>query len=225
MGERQGCNRKLHPSLKGTLTMKTNKSAFIPAIIVVLACIGLLIYYLIAMKNGAHPAPPAGGMRPPGGGKEKFEPFKLLGTIALVCGAISFSWLRFKKKLTSSALPIKKLGKLLYVIHTYTGWAALIIIAVHGGYYLITKLNDDKIFTGLAAFLLLAALAGYGYMIGKVRNRNIRKVHFLLSFVWIVVLAFHAGGAFITTTVITLLLWGFIWILERYTQDKQSTSN
>jgi hypothetical protein len=202
--------------------MKTNKSVFIPAIIVVIAAILLVAYSFFAMNSGTHPAPPEGG-RPPMGG-EKFEPFKTLGTIAIVCGALSFTWLLFKNKLTSSSVPIKKLGKLFYTIHTYTGWAALLIVLVHGTYYLITKLNDKSIYTGIAAFLLLFTLAGYGYLIKRVRNMHMRKVHFLLSFVWIIAIMLHAGGAFITTALITLVIWGFIWLLERYTLNKQAQS-
>ncbi|NGM84293.1 hypothetical protein G5B47_17930 [Paenibacillus sp. 7124] len=148
------------------------------------------------------------------------EPFKLLGTIAVVCGAVSFSWMGFKKKLKSTSLPVRKLGKLLHRVHQFKGWTALVLILVHGAYYLITKLHDDKIFTGLAAFLILLALAGYGWLIKRVRNKWMRKVHFFLSLIWIPLLLLHAGGSAIVTGVITAVVWAGAALLERRTEPK-----
>lgn len=128
----------------------------------------------------------------------------------------------FKKKLTSTSIPIRKLGKLLYNIHKFIGWTALVLILVHGVYYLITKLQDDKIFTGLAAFLILLTLAGYGWLIKRVRNSLMRKVHMFLSIVWIPALLLHAGGTAIITVVVTAAFWILVIFMERWTQPKMA---
>lgn len=201
--------------------MTRNKTAAIPAVIVIIASLILIAYSFYAMSHSSHPAPPGGGgaMPPRGGRKEELEPFKLMGTIAVICGAVSFSWLRFKKKLTSSSIPVKKLGKLLYNVHKFVGWTALALVVVHGVYYLITKLQDDKIYTGLASFLILLALAGYGWMIKKARNPLMRKVHLFLSIVWIPALLLHAGGTMIMTVAVTIAAWILVWLLERFTRS------
>lgn len=88
--------------------MSKSKSVFIPAIIVVIASLLLIAYSFYADSNGnPNPFPSGeggeGGMPPQGGRKEGLEPFKLLGTISVVCGAISFTWLRLKR--SSHQLP------------------------------------------------------------------------------------------------------------------------
>jgi hypothetical protein len=200
--------------------MKQNRTVFIPAIAVAVIAVLLVIYSFYAMQNGQHPQLPEGGQLPPR--DEKTNPFLTLGTIALVCGAISFSWLRFKNKLTSPSQPIKRLAKLLYKVHTYTGWIACLLILAHGTYFMITKFQDNKIYTGLAAFLILAALAVYGWLIKRVRNKDMRRIHFLLSNLWLVVLLLHAGGSFIMTVAVTLLFWAIIWFMELRSKRRNS---
>ncbi|BCG57199.1 hypothetical protein [Paenibacillus sp. URB8-2] len=202
--------------------MSKRKTVWIPAILAVIFSLLLIAYSFYAQANGTHPQPSsgAGGLPPQGGRKEDLELFKWLGTMAVVCGAVSFSWVRFKKKLRSSSLPVQKLGKLLHRIHQFMGWTALALILVHGAYYLITRLQDDKIFTGLAAFLILLTLAGYGWLIKRVRNKWMRKAHFFLSLMWIPLLLLHAGGSAILTAVITAVVWVGVTFLERQAQPK-----
>ncbi|WP_027091678.1 hypothetical protein [Cohnella thermotolerans] len=203
--------------------MNHSRKAFIPAALVAFASIALIVYSFYASSRGrGHPPNmPAAGARPPGGEREEgLDPFTLFGTLAVVCGAVSFTWLRFKKKLVSPSPIVKKLAKLLYRVHPFTGWAALLLIAAHGSYFLVTKLNDHKIYTGLASFLILLALAGYGFLIKRVRNKWLRKAHFYLSLLWIPALLLHAGGSFLGTALATAAVWAAVWLLERATQPK-----
>jgi hypothetical protein len=183
--------------------MKQNRSIFAPAIAVAIISILLIAYYFYAASHETNPQPPQGNF------------FTTLGTFAVISGAISFSWFRFKKKLKSPSLFIKKLAKIFYVAHTYAGWIALVLIGVHGGYFLITRLNDSNILSGLAAFFLNLTLAIYGWFIKRKPNKFMRKTHFLLSILWLLVLIVHAGGTFIAIAIITLMVWGIIWIVEK----------
>jgi cytochrome b561 len=204
-----------------------NRSIFMPAILVAILSILLIVYYYYASAFGDHPKPPGGGRPPQGSPQGGFQPdggkgtdiFLTLGTLALISGAISFSWFLLRKKLKSTSIPIKKLAKIFNVAHNYTGWIALVFIAIHGTYYLITKLNDSKIFSGLAAFLLILTLAIYGYKMKRKPNRFMRKTHFLLSLLWLVALVVHAGGTFIQVAAITLMIWAIIWIVELKTKQ------
>ncbi|MCZ8522633.1 MULTISPECIES: hypothetical protein [Paenibacillus] len=196
--------------------MSTSKKVWIPAILIVIAGLLLVAYSLYLEMNGTHPGPSrGGGGLPPEGGKKEGELFEWLGTAAVVCGAVSFLWLRFKKKLRSPSEFVRTAGGLLRRLHTWMGWTALVLVGVHGVYYLVTKLQDHKIYTGLAAFLILAALAGYGWLMPRIRNVWMRKVHLLLSLVWIPLLLLHAGGSAILTVAVTAAVWVLVGFLDR----------
>lgn len=201
--------------------MKSKRIVFIPAVVIALAAIALTVYSLYIMTIGHHPKPTVGGFRPPRRNENASELFKTMGTIALMCGAASFSWLYFKKKLKSPLTPVKKLGKLVYSVHTYTGWIALVLVAAHGGYFLVTKLRDGKVYSGLAALLILCAMAVYGWLLKRTRSKQMRKTHFLLSCLWLPILLLHAGGSFLLTAAGTLGLWVFIWNAERAVKHRQ----
>jgi Na+/melibiose symporter-like transporter len=201
-----------------------NRSIFMPAILVAVLSILLILYYYYSSTLGNHPKPPQGGgppggIRPDrGGGNSLFTTF---GTLAIISGAVSFSWFFMKKKLKSPSNLIKKISKIFYAAHNYTGWIALFFIAIHGTYYLITKLDDSNIFSGLAAFILILTLAIYGYLMKRRPNKFMRKTHFLLSLLWLIALVVHGGGTFIQVAAITLMIWAIIWIVELKT--KQTT--
>ncbi|WCK54909.1 hypothetical protein PP175_02525 [Aneurinibacillus sp. Ricciae_BoGa-3] len=197
--------------------MSQNRRAFIPVILVTLISVLLIAYFFYTTSNaprphqGIHPPNGSHGMPHPDG-KKGFD-FTLFGNIAIACGAISYWWFLFKKKLASPSKPLKKVAKRLYSIHTYTGWAALVFIIIHGGYYLITDFHNSKIFTGLAAFLLLLALALYGWLYKRVRNKFMRTSHFILGHIWLVALLIHTGGFFIFMVIVTLALWLIVrWV-------------
>jgi hypothetical protein len=197
-----------------------------PAILVAILSLLLIAYYYYFSMHGNHPKPPQGGVGGPQGGTRPGPDggkgsgiFLTLGTLAVISGAVSFSWFFLKKKLKSPSILIKKLAKIFNVAHYYTGWIALIFIAIHGTYYLFTKLDDPNIFSGLAAFILILTLAIYGYKLKRKPNRFIRKTHFLLSLLWIVALVVHTGGTFILVASITLMIWAIIWIVELKTKS------
>lgn len=206
--------------------MRANKSVLLPALLVAIVCVLLIAYSFYAMKTGDHPRPPEGaGMeRPPVGKEEEFEPFQFLGTLAVICGGISFLWLRFKKKLSSPSLLVKKWARMLHAVHQYAGWAALAMILVHGAYYLIVRTTHPKIFSGLAAFLILLGLALYGMLIKRVRNPLLRKAHFWLSIAWVPALLLHAGGSFITMALATVAIWGLAEFFERTAKTSPSAA-
>ncbi|WNQ10865.1 hypothetical protein MJA45_25130 [Paenibacillus aurantius] len=149
--------------------------------------------------------------------EEEGGPFKLLGTFAVASGAVSFGWYGFRRRLGSRQLLLKKAGRLLHSVHTYAGWLTLALIAVHGGYYLVTKLGERDMYTGLAAFVLLLAIAGYGYAYRKVRKLAMRRAHFVLATLWVPILLIHAGGSAIAAAAATVAVWGAAALLDKKT--------
>ncbi|WP_155837207.1 hypothetical protein [Aneurinibacillus terranovensis] len=207
--------------------MSTKLRVFIPVIMVTLASLILIVYSLYLTP---HPSgPPEGGNppNPPAGMPPKqnngFD-FTLLGNIAIACAAVSYWWFLFKTKLSSPSKPLKKVVKRLYSIHTYTGWSALVLIIIHGGYYLITDLHNSKLLTGVAAFCIMLALAIYGWLYKRVRNKFMRTSHFILSNIWLLAVFIHAGGFFIVMVVITVVLWVILRIMDSIKDKKTLTS-
>lgn len=208
--------------------MSKNKKVWVPAMIAIVAAVLLMAYYAYTVfSHGGgelHPRPQGGGQGslregmpfPPEGEHDGYGGyFSTLGTIALYLGAAGFSWFWFKKKQKSPSKLVRSAGKLLHSIHKLSGWITLLLIAVHGIYFLITKLHDDKIFTGLAGLAILLTLVGYGYFINKVRNKWMRTVHRSLGIVWVPVLLLHAGGSAIVAVLACMAVGGLIWLLER----------
>jgi hypothetical protein len=211
--------------------MKKNFRVLIPALLVAATSVALIIYYYLHMPArpprvpGGMQGAPGGGMPPgPGGGKKQGnEFFTLLGNGAILFGILSFWWFLFKKKLASPLPFVKEVGKKLYVVHTYTGYVALLLVVVHGGYYLLTDISNNNILTGLAGFALLMALAVYGWLYKRSKhgkNKALRQTHFLLSILWLLVLFIHAGGFFVVMVIATVALAVLLWWLER---KKQTT--
>jgi hypothetical protein len=201
--------------------MKNKKSIWIPAILFAAVAAGLLIYYFFFASSGEGPRrPPEGMQRPPEGFRKEEggagDWFTTLGTIAVFLGAAAFSWFWFKKKLRSSSIWVRRVGKLLHTLHKPLGWSVLLLIAIHGIYFLINKLHDEKIFSGLAAFTILLGLAVYGMMINKVRNKWTRLVHRSLGLLWVPALIIHAGGSAIAAVVANIGVWVLIRLFERY---------
>ncbi|WP_219834586.1 hypothetical protein [Paenibacillus sp. R14(2021)] len=156
-----------------------------------------------------------GGGRPPMGEGGLGELFTTLGTIALYTGAAGFSWFWFKKKLKSPSMLIRRAAKLCYGLHKLLGWATLLIIAVHGGYFLVTKIHDDKILTGVGSFVMLLAIAGYGFFITRIRVKAMRLVHRTLSILWVPVLLVHAGGSVLIAVAASAAVGALVWFVDR----------
>ncbi|SFJ30874.1 hypothetical protein SAMN02799624_03991 [Paenibacillus sp. UNC496MF] len=205
--------------------MSKSKKVWIPAFIaLIVAAVLVVCYYIYAPSKGElHPFPKGGngtsspgGLRPDRGEDPAVSGyFSTFGTIALFAGAASFSWFWFKKKRKSASRLVRQAGKLLYSLHKLLGWATFILIAVHGSYFLVTKINDEHVYTGLAGFAILLALTGYGYFIAKIRNKWMRSVHRTLGLLWLPVLWLHAGGSAVLAAAATLAVGGIVYLLEK----------
>ncbi|MBM7652222.1 hypothetical protein [Neobacillus cucumis] len=205
---------------------------YLPAILIILIAAGILIYQALskqdvpddlkhkmqeAAKNGQNLTPEQmKAMRGKGDGGGLKGWMTQVGNVSIFLGTVAFWWFRFKKKMTSKVPFIKKLSKFLYKVHNFVGWTALVLTAVHGAYFLYTKkLGDHDQLSGIAAGLILLTLAMYGYVIRKIKNKWTRQVHRLLSFAWLIALAFHAGGFFGTCVGASIGLWILIEFFER----------
>jgi hypothetical protein len=123
------------------------------------------------------------------------EIFAWLGKLAVISGALSLSWYTMKSRRVSNVASVRKTANLLYQIHKLTGWSALVLVLIHGTYFIIAKKLELDTITGALAFIMLVAVATTGMFIK-------RRVHFVLSLVWACL------------TVIGLSC-GFIWWFER----------
>ncbi|UUZ82283.1 hypothetical protein LJK88_49155 [Paenibacillus sp. P26] len=141
--------------------------------------------------------------------------FKNFGTIAVFCGAVSYVWLRLKTKRRSPSSVVQILVKWFDKLHTYAGYGAIVLVAVHGVYFLTQAAVKDDTYTGLAAFALLLSLGVYGFLIRRVKNKHMRKIHFLLATAFAVVACIHAGSSAIMATVCTIAFWGLVLLMER----------
>ncbi|QHW29580.1 hypothetical protein GZH47_01170 [Paenibacillus rhizovicinus] len=207
--------------------MSKSKKVWIPAFIAVVTALILVVIYsnvelshrgeaLHARPHGVDQGALRESTHRPAEGEGRYGGyFSTLGTVALYSGAAGFSWIWFKRKQKSPLIWIRKVGKLLHAMHKSLGWFTLIIIAIHGIYFLFTKIHDNKIYSGLASFTILLALAGYGYFINKVRNKWMRVVHRSLGMIWVPVLFLHAGGSTIIAVVSSLAVGGLVWVFER----------
>ncbi|WHY85555.1 hypothetical protein QNH39_23570 [Neobacillus novalis] len=75
---------------------------YIPAIIVLFFCVALIAYEFYLTPTGGHGHHPEGGFHPKG--QSSFRGiFNWFGTVAIIGGAITYSWVRFKKKLKTSS--------------------------------------------------------------------------------------------------------------------------
>ncbi|REE66741.1 hypothetical protein A8990_14740 [Paenibacillus taihuensis] len=215
--------------------MSKSKKVWIPAAIALVAAVILVVcYYVYAPSRGEfHPRFPQGssGGMPPGGGERPNRGeggalegyFSTFGTIALFVGATSFSWFWFKKKRKSPSMLVRQAGKLFYSLHKLLGWGTFILVAVHGIYFIFTKINDEHIYSGLAGFAILLALAGYGYFINKIRNKWMRTVHRMLGVLWVPVLWLHAGGSAFLATAAALAVGGLVYLLDKSANSANQT--
>ncbi|SEN28220.1 hypothetical protein [Paenibacillus sp. OV219] len=152
--------------------------------------------------------------------------FSTLGTIAIYVGAGGFSWQWFKRKQKSPSVLVRKARMLFDLAHKPLGWVTLILVVVHGTYFLFTKLHDNKIYSGLAGLVLLAAIVAYGLFIYKIRNKWMRTVHRTLGLLWIPVLWLHAGGSAIIAVMSALAVGVVVFVLEKRAREtEQSASN
>lgn len=197
--------------------MKHSRSVFVPAVVIVLASLSLILYAFFGIVHEGGPP----GLRPGERGSEGI--FKTMGTIAVWCGAVSFAWFRLKLRRRSPSPLVKKLVKLFDRAHQLAGYAALALIAAHGIYFLTQARIKDDTYTGIAGFALLLSLAVYGFLIRRVKNKHLRKIHFLLATAFAVAAIIHAGGSAIIALLSTIVFWGLVWLMER--RASQSAEN
>lgn len=198
--------------------MISRRSVYIPAILVAAASLILILYAFFGMAHHAPPGAAAGALphdMKPKGEKGSEGLFKNFGTIAVFCGAVSYVWLRLKTKRRSPSSVVQILVKWFDKLHTYAGYGAIVLVAVHGVYFLTQAAVKDDTYTGLAAFALLLSLGVYGFLIRRVKNKHMRKIHFLLATAFAVVACIHAGSSAIMATVCTIAFWGLVLLMER----------
>jgi len=198
--------------------MSKSRKAWIPAGLACLAAI-LLIAYSYHLQDARHfgtggPRMP-GEPRPDAGDNTLKGFFTTLGTISLYLGALTFSWYWFRKKAKSPSRLVRMSRTLLYAVHKWMGWSLLLLIGIHGAYFVIADWNPDKAYSGLGAFAMLLAIAGYGYLIRTVRNKWMRSAHRWLGVAWVPILLLHAGGSTVIAVLVCLGLFGMVWLLER----------
>lgn len=184
--------------------MKPNRRVMTPAIIVIIVSIGLIIFSFFTAFGGEKEEKQFGDL------------FKNFGNLAILFGTISYSWFIFKKKLKSPSKYIKTLAKKIFSLHPYVGGASLCFAILHGAYFL-TDIKNESYFTGIASILLLLTIVGYGWAIKRVRNKYIRKTHFVLSNIWPVALLFH-GGSLVIFMAISL---GLLLVLFKFSEKGQ----
>jgi predicted ferric reductase len=206
--------------------LRSQRLFLIPAILIAILSTILILYtlFLSPAKDSRGGPPPDRKQQNVNGQFQRQDDaagnYKTLGDIAIICAAVSFTWLRFKKKRVSLYKPVKKLANLLYSIHTYMGWAAIILITVHGGYYILKDFNNHSVLSGIAAFLLLLTLAIYGWLFRRAKKPIIRKIHYLLACSLIVAALVHAGNFVILTALLTIAAWFIIGWVEKAAMQK-----
>ncbi|AZN40778.1 hypothetical protein [Paenibacillus albus] len=196
--------------------MNVKLKTWLPAVIFLAAAAVLIVLYFVMPEQRELRRRP-----------EEFSGiFTTLGTIGLYVGAAGFSWLWFRRKHKSPSMLVRKAGKLFYASHKPLGWVTLILVAAHGTFLLLTRQWDNQIYSGLAGFVLLLAIVGYGFTIHKVRNKWMRTVHRTLGLLWVPVLWLHAGGSAIIAVMSALAVGCAVYVLEkRAGQIEQSEPN
>lgn len=198
--------------------MSSKQKVWIPAIIAVaVALVVIGYYYSLSIE---HNRPPLRRENQEGG-----HLFTTLGTIALYVATLSFSWLWFKKKRKSPSRIVQVIGKWLHAIHQWLGWATLALGAVHGAYLLFTRSDDHKIWSGIASFVTLLAIVGYGLFIPRIRNKWMRSVHRTLGLAWVPIGFIHAGGSMLLAACATVAVGVLVRVLESYARRANQPIN
>lgn len=151
----------------------------------------------------------------PKGEKGGEELFKTFGTLAVFASAVSYCWVRLKKKRRSASPLVRWLVTWFDRLHPIAGYTAIVLVGAHGVYFLTQAAIKDDTHTGIAAFALLLGLGVYGLLIRRLPRQNLRKVHFALASAFAFAALLHAGGSAIMAVLSTAALWGVVRLLER----------
>ncbi len=204
---------------EGGNALKAKLPFIIPFILILCISVSILIYSVFTssppdMDHIPRPMEVEGGFRPEEG---MGEWFKWLGTMAVWLVAFSASWYGFKRLKKKTKL-VKKTSKYTFRWHHWAGWIAVGLIVVHATFFLLTKLNDPNIKTGLAAGIPLVALALYGLFLQRALKPIIRLLHTLLAAFTLIAIAIHAGGTFWAALSAVIAAWLLAWAYERHKQ-------
>jgi hypothetical protein len=103
-------------------------------------------------------------------------------------------------------IPFRDLPRRLFLFlrrqHTFLGWVVFATASSHGLYFLLVdSLTVSRMISGLAAWVVLATLAGLGWWIeqGRKRKRSGKTVqwwHTILAAIFLVALFLHIVGPF-----------------------------
>jgi hypothetical protein len=207
--------------------MKNNRTAFLPAFLVAVASLLLILYSYFGMAHTRPPEMNAGsphvGMGPRTE-KSGEDLFRTLGTISIYLAAASYAWFRLKKKRKTPSPLVRFLVKWFDKLHKYTGYATIALIAAHGVYFLTKAAIKEETYTGIAAFALLLSLGIYGYLIRRLSNKHMRKVHFSLATAFVVAALIHVGGSVIIATLIVVVFWGLVRLIERMAKPSEANA-
>jgi hypothetical protein len=140
---------------------------------------------------------------------------RTIASFTVFLGAFSYAWLRLKTKRRSSSPFVRLLVKWFDKLHKYTGYSAIVLIAIHGTYFLTQAAIKRETYTGMAAFALLLSLGIYGFLIRRVRNNHMQKIHFLLATAFAFAALLHAGGTAIMAALSVVVFWGIVWLIEQ----------
>jgi hypothetical protein len=200
--------------------MKHSRAIFVPMFLVAAVSLFFLLYSLFGLphQGSLHPGPgrsaPGMGMRADRGMEGWF---RTLGTAAVFPAAFSYAWLNLRKKRKSGSLFVRMLVNWFDKLHRLAGYAAVLLVAAHGIYYLTQAAFKRETYTGIAAFALLLGAAIYGFLIRRLPNRYMRKIHFLGMTGFAAAALVHAGGSAVAATAGVISLWILVGLIDSRT--------
>jgi predicted MFS family arabinose efflux permease len=202
--------------------MRNSRTIMIPALLVAIASLLLLLYSFLGVTNKENPSHLG---TPPSNFEHRIEKgneglFKTLGTVTVFVVAVNYAWLRLQKKRRSPSRFVRLIVKWFEKPHKYAGYTAIILVVAHGTYFLTQAAIKKDTYTGIAGFALLLTLGIYGFLIGRVPNKHMRKIHFMLANAFVIVTLIHAGGSAIIATFSVIVFWGLIWLIEHKSEHK-----
>lgn len=138
------------------------------------------------------------------------ENFSLLGQIAVWMFAFSSLWYGVKRIKKKSPL-FRNIARRIYQYHHWGGYIAVVLIVIHGTFFLLNDIENDNVKTGISAFILLITLAIYGLWLQKAPQPILRVYHRILGLLAAIIIAIHAGGIFFAALAGVLAIWLVFW--------------
>lgn len=142
--------------------------------------------------------------------------FALCGTIALVFGAFSFSFLLFRRKRVVPHPLVRKIARMYARMHNIAGWSALVLVLAHGAYFSVRAWGKPDAITGIIALCMLVVLVVFGMVLAKKRaSRVVRRVHLILAVAWTILTIVHTVDALLYGVAIVLGSGALLWWAQR----------